>query len=219
MNCPRGQRFQRSLDATPLQKLGSRAMEQTRIILIRHAESEGNASSICECTGNSTLTSRGEDQALRLAERLQAQFPTAAAMYASPLRRAQRTAEIVAARLKLTVGTVADIREMHVGEWEGRPLSTVDLSPLWKDPDFDSHGGESPRVYSTRTARALRELAEAHVDETVLAVGHGTALSGALALLLEIEPLFGNQYMFGNAGFAELWFDPSPRLGELYSGE
>ncbi len=193
-------------------------MEQTRIILIRHAESEGNASSICECTGNSPLTSRGEDQAKRLAERLEALFPTAAALYSSPRRRAQRTAEIVAARLKLAVATVADIREMHVGEWEGRPLSAVDLSPLYKNPDFDLHGGESPREYSTRTARALRELADAHAGETVLAVSHGTALSGALALLLDTEPLFGNQYMFGNTGFAELWFDPSPRLGELYSG-
>jgi probable phosphoglycerate mutase len=194
-------------------------VKQTRIILIRHAESEGNASSICECTGNSTLTARGEDQALRLAERLQALFPTAAALYSSPLRRAQRTAEIVAARLKLAVGTVADIREMHVGEWEGRPLSTVDLSPLYKNPDFASHGGESPRVYSTRTARALRELAEAHAGETVLAVGHGTSLSGALALMLEKEPLFGNEYMFRNTGFAELCFDPSPRLGEFYIGD
>jgi len=194
-------------------------VQETRVILIRHGESQGNASSICECSGDSALTARGEAQALRLAERLPDLFPTATALYASPRRRAQRTAEIVARAVNLAVAIVADIREIDIGEWEGQPLSAVDLSPLRKDADFTLHGGESPRECAVRTARAIREFADVHVGETILAVGHGAAFAAALAFFLESEPLFGNEYGIPNAGFAELWFDPLPRLAAIESLE
>ncbi len=187
-------------------------MEHTRVVLIRHAQSESNAAAICECRGDSPLTARGKGQAARLARRLESQFPTASALYSSPLGRARQTAEIIGRRLKLPVERLGDLREIHVGRWEGLPLSEVDLMPLHENADFTFHGGESPRQFSTRAAQAVRQLVEDHPGETVLAVGHGTVLAGAIAFLLGKEPLFGNPYTMKNGGAAVLAFGPFPKL-------
>ena len=69
-----------------------------RLLLIRHAESEGNAQGRLQGRKEYPLSERGITQAAALAERL-TPVPIAA-VYASPIRRAAETAEAVAPQMR-----------------------------------------------------------------------------------------------------------------------
>ena len=183
--------------------------------MIRHAQSEGNVASIAESIGDSPLTDVGRSQAARIAQWVVSNAPGAAALYASPQGRAWRTAEVVGRRLTLDVRSVPDFRECEIGEWEGLKINEINFALLRNDPDYTLHGGESPREFSRRTASAIRRIVTGHAGRTVVAVSHAGVIAGGLAMLLGTRPLFGNRFNLGNAGVAEVFFDPVARVGRV----
>src|SRR4051812_6666255 len=129
----------------------------TRLVLVRHGEARAGVEHFIAghdaCTG---LTERGRDQAARLRDRLQRtrEFEPDV-MYASVLRRAIETAEIVGPAFPdLGVTQECDFCEQHAGEAEG--LSIGEYTARYGDidhPDPDrpmSPGGESPRMFDAR---------------------------------------------------------------------
>src|SRR6185369_16506319 len=71
--------------------------EPLEILLVRHGESEGNAQERMQGSSDFPLTERGRTQARALAAWLGSQGLGLQATYASPLRRAWETAEILSA--------------------------------------------------------------------------------------------------------------------------
>ena len=93
--------------------------ESVNVWYIRHGENPANL------TGE--LSYRRVDSADRPRRRAGAgtgrpvvREPAPAAIYASPLRRAAQTAQILATRLGLPVCTLEELRELDVGDLEGR---------------------------------------------------------------------------------------------------
>lgn len=148
--------------------------------------------------GDSPLTAVGVEQARLVAESLVDEFGGFAAIYSSPLRRALDTAAAVCARVGGVVQQVADLAEGLLGEWNGMQPSAGDWSLLQQDAGFVGHGGESPSVLADRGAAALRSIAAAHTDATVLVVSHGGTISHALARLLDASALPERRYQLGN---------------------
>ena len=90
----------------------------TKIYLIRHGEAEGNLYRIWQGSSEGKITPRGELQLEALAERFQ-NVPLDA-LYSSDRMRAMDTAlALKRGHEDLELQTSADLREIHVGPWEG----------------------------------------------------------------------------------------------------
>ncbi len=135
------------------------------LTLLRHGESEGNATDIIQGQSDFPLTPKGVQQARTLAARwqtLQASIdgPLFETVIASPLTRARQTAEIIAGGLNLPVELDAIWIERGFGNLDGMLLADI----LELDPPVDFHhpykppgeGGESSVDLFLRASQALR---------------------------------------------------------------
>ena len=135
---------------------------------------------------------------------------------ASPLTRARDTAAPIALRLGLTPRYEADLREYHLGEWEG--VTYADLARehrlferMQADPDWQPGGGESARQVAERLAGRLGAISAAHAGERVIVVTHGGALTLGLGWLLDRDVSTWRRVMH-NGAVSDLVFDPEPSL-------
>jgi broad specificity phosphatase PhoE len=149
----------------------------TTLIVARHGETDWNRENRFQGHADPPLNELGRRQSGELAETLAGEG--IARVYASPLRRAAETAEIVARRLGLEVEPVEGLREIDVGGWSGLTRDEVaerfpEQYALWLERA--PHGYEDGETYAELAGRvlpALRSLAARHPDETVLVVTHG----------------------------------------------
>ncbi len=160
----------------------------TRILLVRHGESEWNAAGRWQGQADPPLTELGRRQAKAAAATISAgTFGTVDLVAASDLQRAQLTAEIVAA--ELGVGPVRvdrRLRERDAGEWSG--LTRAEIHERWPGfladdpvvrgaPDPTGRrrppGWEPDEQLLARGLDALHGFASAVGPGTVLAVTHG----------------------------------------------
>jgi len=150
----------------------------TRLILVRHGETDWNLEGRYQGQADLPLNERGREQAKLLAERLRGE--RIEAIYASDLSRAFETAKIIAEALGHEVKTLESLREVDTGVWTGLTLEEVEsryprhLREWRADPlGVKRLEGESYLELFERTIAATREIVEAHPDQTVLIVGHG----------------------------------------------
>lgn len=167
----------------------------TRLILIRHAETEANASRVWHGSLDAPLTPLGlaqvEATARRIAD-IHAETPIDH-IYVSPLPRARQTAEAIAKTIERTLEVEAGLREMSIGAWEGRTYKhLLEIDRLWErwqaDPAFAPPEGESPVLFGRRVPAIYQKLADAHPDETLLTVTHGGVISSLLAQWVGDDP-------------------------------
>jgi len=163
----------------------------TPFIRARHAESTWNAQRRWQGQADPPLSERGLEQARALARAL-ADEPLEA-LFASDLRRARRTAEIVGEAVGLAPVVHAGLRELDVGRWEGRTRADIasdDAAALARfdsgDPDATAGGGESRRGLERRVRAAFAALAAAHPGARIGVVTH---LGVIRALLPDSEPV------------------------------
>jgi len=124
------------------------------------------------------LAETGVAQARLTAERL-SRWPLAA-VYSSPLQRALRTAEIIAAPHRLDVRPLPGLSSMNYGHWAGQIHADVarrwpDLYASWQRDPFSVAipGGETTAALRDRALAALRAAVAHHGDgETLLFVSH-----------------------------------------------
>lgn len=178
-----------------------------RLLLLRHGQSEWNAAGRWQGWADTELSDLGEAQAAHAATRL-AGLPGArfTAVVASDLRRAQRTAAILADGLGIDrVETEPDLREFDVGDWSGltRPEIEVrwpgQLAAWWNDELENTPGGEPRGHFVSRVVAATERLVDR--PGAVLAVSHGGVV-GALQRALGVD---GDQPRITN--LAGRWFD------------
>jgi broad specificity phosphatase PhoE len=160
------------------------------VCYIRHGENRANLTGELSCLRiDYPLTGRGVAQAAEVAERLSVET-VPAAIYSSPLRRATQTADIIAGRLGLPVVTLEDLRELDVGDLEGRSdeeawRTYLDIAYAWLAGDHDRRypGGEDFHQVITRVSRALRRAAGHPAGSRVLMIAHDGLIRVALPAL------------------------------------
>ena len=106
-----------------------------------------------------------------------------AGIYASPMPRAQTTAELIVAQSKVAqpaIVTVRDLREVDLGDWDGQPLASVQDDPQidnyyhhLAEFDYKRIGAESFAEALNRGRRAIAGIYQQHPDGKVLVVAHG----------------------------------------------
>src|SRR5512142_3325277 len=95
----------------------------TKLLLVRHGESEFNHAGRFAGFSDVDLTDTGRWQVERLRERIAEEKIDA--VYSSDLKRAVRTAEIAMEGRGIPITTCAEVREINYGEVDGLPFSEI----------------------------------------------------------------------------------------------
>ena len=184
-------------------------MSASRLVLWRHGRTAYNNDSRWQGQLDVPLDAVGLSEAASAASALLSSFGDAEVrVVSSDLSRASATA----AALGLPVAVDAGLREVFAGEWQG--LLRADIVARWpqefaawrRGDDVRPGGGESRSETAERTVAAVRRaLATCPSGGTLVVVGHGAALRGAMTLLLGLPgsawATFG---VLGNARWADL---------------
>ena len=171
-----------------------------RLHLVRHGETDINASGRLQGTTNSTLTPRGRAQARELAVASLTWNPVA--VYSSPLQRARGVASAIADLSGLSVTDEPRIIEMDMGALEGVTVQEMrdgwpDLYQGWRHDasSVTMPGGESLGDVQRRAMKAIDELDERYdADETVVAVTHNFTIRCIVAAVIDL-PLANINHM------------------------
>ncbi len=163
----------------------------TEIILARHGETEWNVAEIFRGQIDIDLNETGVKQAELLSGYLSTS--AIAAVYSSPLKRALKTAEIIAQPHKIKVDVEPDLIDFNFGKWQGLSHQEVkekyrDLYATWithpeqvRMPD-----GEALEDVSKRVIRVRNKVIENHRG-TVVIVGHRVVNKVMICTLLGLD--------------------------------
>lgn len=149
----------------------------TILIFIRHGESEGNKNSRFNGNLDLLLTDRGREQAQKTAEYLDKYKIDK--VYASDLKRALETAEIIAKRQNLDVIKDKNLREIFGGDFEGQIYEDLRTKfpaefGMWLNDlgNCRCPNGESIRELLHRFNKRIKEIAQENSDNTILIGTH-----------------------------------------------
>lgn len=162
----------------------------TRMLLLRHGQTELSVERRYSGRGNPALTEFGCRQA-DAAARYLGSIGGISAVVASPLQRAYDTAAAAAKALGLDVTVDDDLTETDFGAWEGLTFAEAaqrdpDVHRRWlHDTSVEPPGGESFDAVADRVGRACNRIIADHGDTTVLVVSHVTPIKTVLRLALD----------------------------------
>lgn len=152
-------------------------MEVTRLYLVRHGQSAGNAEGRFGGHGPTPLSELGQQQAALTAHALFKEKINV--IYSSDLLRAVQTAEPLAKLLNIEINPTKDFRERHVGVLEGL---TFDEARAQYPKDYFAlvnrevahviTSGESYRQLLDRTTETLNEILRKHRGEKIAIFAH-----------------------------------------------
>ena len=165
----------------------------TRLLLLRHGQTELSRQRRYSGRGDPELTDIGRRQAADAARYL-SQKGGIAAVVSSPLQRARATAAAAADALGLPVRVDDDLIETDFGEWEGLTFLEAaqrhpDVHGRWlRDTCLRPPGGESFDDVAARVHRVRDRIVADYGPSTVLVVSHVTPIKTLLRLALAAGP-------------------------------
>jgi 2,3-bisphosphoglycerate-dependent phosphoglycerate mutase len=172
----------------------------TKLVLVRHGQGFCNVDRTIEgratCRGLSEL---GRQQAQALGLRLTRENFRPDATYASPISRADQTAQIVVRSLtdaqgsnvKITIDE--ELEEVRPGEAEGMTwdqyFAFYGTTEGWQPNVPFAPGAEAWTQFAARVSRAIDRIAQQHVGQTVLIVTHGGVVDASLFHFFALDPM------------------------------
>lgn len=169
------------------------------ILLVRHGESAAadpdRPFPLRDGHGDPPLHEDGVVQAHQVCDRLIAAGESFDAVYVTTLQRTLQTARPLLDHLGVEPRVEADLREVHLGEFEGgeyrRRAAEGDpvMSRVWADQRWDHIPGAEPDAdFTTRVRAAVERIAAAHPDGTVAAFTHGGVIGKVMQLATASRP-------------------------------
>ena len=177
-----------------------------RVILLRHAETAWTLTGQHTGRTDLELTPAGEREAIATAPLLRQVIGTRGldALYVSPRKRAQRTAELTLGG-SVTPRVNELVAEFDYGAYEGlTPAQIHALAPAWNIWRDGCPGGESMAAVGARADQFIEQLAGEHAGQTVGVVSHGHMIRILAARLLGLEPAQGRIFSIKTSSIAEL---------------
>lgn len=189
----------------------------TRIIAVRHGETEWNVAARLQGHLNVELNEKGRWQAQCLARAL-ANEPIAA-IYTSDLFRALATAQAIAEQSCSASARPprphTDLRERGFGIFAGQTYAQIAIDwpeefRRWhaRDPHFIPKGGESLLQVHTRVTNAVNELASQHQGEQIVLVAHGGVMDVLYRMATNQVINAPRTWQLGNAAINRLLWTP-----------
>ena len=164
-----------------------------RLLVLRHAEAEGNRDNRLMGQSNLKLTTRGLAQARAVAQAVD-DTEIISALYSSPLARARETAEFLSGRLGLPIKMIDGLKEIDIGPLEG--LNSAERQEQY--PEFIAQWNENPVKASLSGVEPLERLQHrawetlscivaAHEDrETIAVISHSLLITTAICKVLSL---------------------------------
>jgi phosphoserine phosphatase len=149
----------------------------TRLILIRHGETEWNVIGRYQGQADPPLNEQGIAQSYQLADQLKES--NLDLLFTSPLLRAAQTAQILVEKLRIPLLIEPRFMEIHQGDWQTRLRAEIDqlypdLFRRWESEPWEVSppNGETLPQVQNRVIAALEEIIDKHPNQSVGIVTH-----------------------------------------------
>jgi probable phosphoglycerate mutase len=181
----------------------------TRLILIRHGETNWNVERRKQGRNDQPLNEKGAAQAKLAAEHVKSAYDIKK-VWSSPLQRCSNTASL----FNMPVSTADSLLEIDYGEWEG--MLAADIEARYSRmlnggvDNTDPPGGE---MRSNLPVRGRQFIAESNIADEggdVVLVGHGGAMKGLLVALLDLPDSAMETLVIDNCSVTVVDITPNP---------
>lgn len=184
----------------------------TQVLLIRHGETPWNANGKFQGCTDISLSKEGILQAHYVKERLRGDFDC---IYASPLKRALKTAEIITEDIEMTPIISKEIREINFGEWEGLTLNEIEAGynkefKIWRNDEINANivGGDlSIKKASERARNEILRVVKGNTGKRIIIVAHGGIIKAGLIGVFDWKMTMYHKMVLGNTSISKLIFD------------
>ncbi len=185
----------------------------TKMYIVRHCETDGNARRIFQGHTNLDINELGGKQLEALGEKFENVHLDA--IFSSPLIRTKRTANAISKNGNVPIFYRNDLIELNGGVYEAMTYKDIgerypEFNDMWsKHPwDFAPENGEKMTDAYERIWSAIKSIAEDNKDKTVAAVTHGGVIRCLLCKLLKNDIKKLTEIPFGdNTAVSLLEFD------------
>ena len=165
-------------------------MGERLLTLVRHGQTAANAQNLLQGHINHPLDEVGLAQVSLLGGALQKISPVSRVV-ASPLQRAQQTAQAITQGLSQHIEVETDPRwiELNYGDFDGQPVSSVSPEQwaTWRtDEHFRPPQGETLAELSVRVHDAIDALLADSVSAHIVVVSHVSPIKAAVAWTLGV---------------------------------
>ncbi|MBQ8303246.1 MAG: histidine phosphatase family protein [Clostridia bacterium] len=199
---------------------------KTKIIIVRHGQSLGNATRTILGHTDLDLSEHGYKQANSTAIFLKNEQIDL--IYSSDLIRAFNTAVPHAKLRNMDIISSINLREIYVGEWEGMKIE--DIISKWGrevyENDWFGHfgtfrfpGGESIKEGGERFYKEVYKIAKDNQGKTILITAHAAVIRAFWAIISDIpwEKVAEILPFASNASFSVAFFENDTLLPDTYS--
>lgn len=176
------------------------------LYITRHGETEWNLQRRMQGWMDSALTPKGIRDAVSLGERLKdVEFK---AIYSSSSKRTLHTAELIRRDREVPIIPDNDLREIHLGEWEGKSTSELEIEDteeyraFWKTPhQYKPKSGESFYEVHNRVKAVLDRIITENTNGNVLIVTHAVVVKIIMSYFkgLSLETLWEPPFVHGTS--------------------
>ncbi len=182
----------------------------TKLLLIRHAQTEWNIQRRFQGHGNSPITEEGQEQLQRLKSRLAGvKFDV---VYSSDLGRTMETSQMLSGKKRIEEPR---LRERGVGVLEGLNLEQImakhaEAFQAFRagDKDHQIDGGESLQTALNRAWEFLEEMPVKHAGAQLAAVSHAGLIRLICKQILGLKLDAPNFFQITNTSLTQLIFSP-----------
>ncbi len=187
------------------------------IILVRHGETDWNREMRIMGRKPIPLNAEGRKQARAMGKFLKS-VPIDR-VFASPIRRARETADLVVRGRPLEVVDEESLAEIHYGDWVGKLFSEVRgteaFETYWKVPsEAQAPGGEPMSSVRERAISFVERLRSEHPEGRALLVSHADVIKVILIHYLGVELNELHKLRVDNGSLSYLFF-PKGRVRVL----
>ena len=169
----------------------------TRLILIRHGETNWNVERRKQGRNDQPLNEKGATQAALAAAYVKDNF-NVTKVWSSPLQRCSNTAAL----FNMPVATSDHLLEIDYGDWEGKLAEEIEA--MYPDSvngsvdTLDPPGGEMRTNLPVRGNKWVNEANLTSETGDVVLVGHGGSMKGLLVALLDLPDEAMNNLVIDN---------------------
>ncbi len=177
--------------------------------LIRHGQTEWNSTGKYQGSTDVPLSKLGEEQA----ECAAAWFDTIHldAIFSSPLCRAKKTAEALAARKQMEIQVMPEFQEISFGVWEGLTYEEIEarwpgeIDRMYNEPEtLRIEKAETFQEVQDRTMKGIHEIIAKGDDKVYAIVSHGAAIRTILCGMLELPLHMSWHFCQSNANISRI---------------
>lgn len=188
--------------------------------LIRHGESLFNSQKKIQGNLDSSLTRKGISQSELLSQHVKNKNEIFDAIFSSPLKRAFETAHIISKHLELPLRVIANLKEINLGEWEGKFIEEVRGKEPEAFENFISNpleyfipSGENPLYFQKRVVSSINKILNTYDNKNILIVSHAGTINVFLCHVLNLDLNHMWKMHIENTSITEVVFNNcSPRV-------